>query len=73
MNTYEEIADHAGLDTSTKLRYVKYMRLRWAVEEPLQCQTGYAMEWAQRFLHCVEYESSDPHGQAILDSFKVMK
>lgn len=55
MKTFEEVADHFN-----------YMRIRWIDEEELQCQVGYASEWAERFLVGREYECSDRKGQAIL-------
>jgi hypothetical protein len=66
MTTYEEVAQQTELDAETQAVYVAYMRARWADDESLQCQTGYAKEWAERFKHNREYQASDHIGQAIL-------
>ena len=66
METYEEVADKKGLAGRIKTRYVLYMRARWADEEKIQCQTGYAGEWADRFLSGNEYGCSDSIGQSVL-------
>ena len=66
MQTYEEVAQKAELDTGTSRRYCRYMRERWADQESLHCQVGYAMEWAMRFKNGIEYEASDREGQSIL-------
>ena len=70
MTTYEEVARIIGLDASTTQRYVRYMRARWAAEETLQCQVGYAHEWAQRFQAGIEFTASDHVGQTILYSLE---
>jgi len=66
MITYEDIADKNNMRPRMKKRFVAYMRLRWSDEEELQCQTGYAQEWADRFLSHDEYGCSDGVGQEIL-------
>lgn len=63
---FEEVADAHGLSEQEKHRYVQYMRIRWGHEEELQCETGYADEWAIRFRRGIEYASSDTVGQDIL-------
>ena len=63
---HEEIADKVGLDSETKKRFCKYMRLRWANEEETQCKYGYSEEWALRFKHGEEFGASDSEGQYIL-------
>lgn len=65
METYEEVAKHHELDSETSKRFIKYMRTRWPGES-LQCQIGYASEWAMRFKQGLEMEASDIMGQAIL-------
>ena len=65
MKTYEEVADKVGLRGKRKELYVKYMRERWD-EEELQVRTGYAQEWAERFLDGIEFEASDSDGKKIL-------
>lgn len=66
--TYEEVANAMTLDSGTARRYVRYMRGRsWRGEELEHCLTGYAAEWAARFKEGIEYEMSDPEGQALLD------
>ena len=66
MRTFEEIADRNKMDEAMKTRFVAYMRLRWDTEETIQCLTGYAQEWAERFLSHDEYGCSDNIGQEIL-------
>jgi hypothetical protein len=66
-NTYEDVASDAGLDERTTELFVRYMRQRWAEEESLHCQVGYAAEWAERFQQRWEYEASDVVGKAVLD------
>ena len=66
MDNYEEVAEKKGLPSEMKAKYVLYMRTRWADEEKIQCQTGYAIEWANRFLSESEYEMSDSIGQSVL-------
>lgn len=66
MKTYEEIANKIGLASTIKLKYVTYMRIRWSDEEEIQCLTGYAEEWAYRFLDGREYQCSDTKGKEIL-------
>lgn len=63
---YESIARRNGLDYETSGRFIAYMRARWADEEVLQCETGYADEWAERFAGGQEFSASDLHGQATL-------
>jgi len=64
--SYEEIAERSKMPSGLKARYVLYMRTRWEKEEDTQCKTGYAREWAERFLSGSEYECSDSIGQAVL-------
>ena len=64
--TFDQVADLYRLPAEMKKRYIKYMRTRWANEEATQCDTGYASEWAMRFLAGHEYGASDSEGQAIL-------
>ncbi len=66
MKTYEEVADAYKMDDTMKSRYVRYMRTRWADSEDVNCQVGYAQEWAGRFCAGVEYGCSDSTGQAVL-------
>ena len=63
---YEDIADELELDFETKIYFVFYMRSRWYYEEELQCKTGYALEWAERFKMGIEYGASDIIGQTVL-------
>jgi len=67
MITYKEVAEHMKLDGITKVRFIKYMTTRWENEEKLQCETGYATEWAERFKGGCEYSASDYFGQGILN------
>jgi hypothetical protein len=64
--TYEDIAKLAKLIEPQRTRFVKYMRIRWASQEWMQCQTGYAMEWARRFKDGIEYHASDLEGLRVL-------
>jgi len=66
MKTYKEIADRNKMPQEMKERFVTYMKMRWSDEEEIQCQTGYAQEWAERFLNHVEYGCSDGVGRGIL-------
>lgn len=66
--TYEEIAQSRGLDTVTAARFCQYMRARWADQEALHCEVGYASEWADRFHDGREFAASDQHGQDLLRS-----
>lgn len=69
MTTYEEVAASAGLSSCKTRRFLRYMRGRsWHNEEASQCATGYAREWAERFLRGIEYEMPDEEGQALLDN-----
>ncbi len=65
--TFEEIGIKAGLDGVELQRYIRYMKARWADDEGMKCVTGYAMEWANRFLHGDEYTMSDGAGRMVLD------
>lgn len=66
MTTYQEVGKSAGLGGKMLERFLEYMRARWSGEEILQCQTGYATEWALRFKRGTEYQNSDRAGQAVL-------
>ena len=66
MKTYEEVATAAGLDEKTSQRFIRYMTTRWADGETINCLSGYASEWAQRFKKGIEFSASDLEGQAIL-------
>ena len=68
--TYLQVGKAIGLSPDTLVRYVQYMERRWAKEETLQCKTGYAEEWAERFQNGCEYNCSDSTGRAILDQLK---
>jgi len=65
MKTYKEIAEKI-LPEHKRKPYVMYMTLRWGADEKMQCLTGYANEWAERFLYDAEYTASDQQGQSIL-------
>ena len=49
MKTYVEVGIKNGLEGRALERYVVYMFRRWKTEEEIQCQTGYASEWAVNF------------------------
>lgn len=64
--TYLMVGKKNKLDGLQLIRYVNYMASRWHKEEEMNCKTGYADEWAERFRKGIEYEASDLGGQAIL-------
>ena len=64
--TYVDVGFEAGLKGRHLLRFVEYMKIRWGKEEYSQCSTGYAKEWAERFVSGNDYGASDIHGQRIL-------
>mgnify|MGYP001566309068 CR=1 FL=1 len=66
MTTYEQVGKSIKLSPHTLRRFVTYMRRRWPSEETLQCQTGYAKEWAWRFQRGMEAAASDHEGQGVL-------
>ncbi len=66
MDTFREVGIKEGLVGKTLERYILYMRTRWKSKEDIQCLTGYAGKWAQRFKRGYEYGASDLEGQAIL-------
>lgn len=66
METFIEIGIKNGLDGKTLERYTQYMLTRWEKEEEMQCQTGYADEWARRFKDGDEYCMSDSEGLRVL-------
>lgn len=66
--TYEQVADRNALDPETRTRFITYMRTRWGGHERLQCETGYAEEWAWRFKRGIEYSYSDGQGQRLLEA-----
>ena len=66
MKTFLEVGIKEGLEGRTLERYVMYMTIRWKEEEEMQCKTGYAAEWANRFKISAEYDYSDSEGQRIL-------
>ena len=69
--TYPAIADKAGLTGATRNRFIKYMLIRWASDERIQCVTGYAEEWANRFKDGNEFGASDDIGQTVLRNMGV--
>ena len=73
MKTYEEVAKTHNLPLDTAERYVLYMKRRWADEEEIQCQTGYAEEWAERFMAGIEFSASDSEGKRILREIDNLK
>lgn len=68
--TYLGVAIAKGLKGNQLLTYVTYMFTRWGKEETLQCTSGYAEEWADRFLLGIEFEASDCVGQALLNKLR---
>ena len=74
MTSYDEVADSVNMTGAMRERYTLYMRTRWGGEqEALQCTTGYATEWAHRFLTRSEYERSDGEGKRVLDTMRVTR
>lgn len=66
MRTFTEVGIKYGLEDRTLERYVLYMTERWGKTEELECGSGYASEWANRFRTGVEYGCSDSIGQVVL-------
>lgn len=66
MKTFVEVGIKYGLEGRTLERYILYMTERWAKTEELECETGYASEWANRFRIGIEYGCSDSIGQTVL-------
>ena len=66
MKSFREVAEWYGLKGDMADRYVAYMQARWSNEQEIQCKTGYAGEWAQRFLAGEEYNCSDSIGKEVL-------
>lgn len=66
MKSFREVGLAVGLKGNHLNLYVDYMTKRWAGEETILCQTGYASEWAERFLNNLEWECSDSQGQLVL-------
>jgi len=64
--TYEAIAKKVGLDELTTLRYLKFMKTRWADQEEQHCKCSYATEWAKRFKRKSEFSDADTSGQQTL-------
>lgn len=64
--TYREVGIETGLRNKRLEDYVSYMIIRWSNDEQLNCQCGYAQEWADRFNNGIEFQSSDLIGQRIL-------
>lgn len=71
-STYREVGLEVGLEGETLNRYVAYMSERWSREEDLQCHTGYAHEWAERFACGGEYAASDLIGRTVLHAIDEM-
>lgn len=57
--TYQDIASKNGMDYKMAEKYIKFMKARWGNSEELECESGYASEWARRFLRGTEVESCD--------------
>lgn len=68
MQTYAEVAQAKELKGIMAKIYIAYILKRWTDEQIIQCQTGYASEWADRFLGGYEFEASDNIGQTVLQS-----
>ena len=66
--SFEDIAKKTGFDEEKTKMFVWYMETRWKKKEEEMCQTGYAGEWALRFLHNLEFRASDIHGMRLLFS-----
>ena len=73
MKTFIEVGIANELEDRMLERYVQYMLTRWKEEEEIQCQTGYASEWAQRFKTGIEYGASDLEGQRVLKEMDKIK
>ena len=64
--SFREVGESCKMDSVMLERYVRYMQTRWGATEGLQCDTGYAAEWAARFISGNEYNASDSTGQRVL-------
>ena len=64
--TFEEVANINALAPFMKQRYIDYMTIRWKDKEEMQCLSGYAQEWCDRFICGAEYGESDDVGQMML-------
>ena len=64
--TYEQVGSKVGLAGLRLKKYVEYMKTRWGKQEYVQCITGYAQEWAERFFTGREYQASDSDGLRVL-------
>lgn len=65
--SFRIIGKEAGLKGKRLRVYTKYMKMRWGYKEEMECISGYAKEWADRFLAGKEYSYSDLEGQRILN------
>ena len=68
MKTYREVAKKNKMPLDMETKYLSYMQTRWADNEAINCQCGYAQEWAERFLSHCEFERSDSIGRRVLES-----
>jgi len=66
LETYEQVGNKVGLVGLRLEKYIKYMKTRWGKQEYIQCVTGYAQEWAERFFTGREYQASDSDGLRVL-------
>ena len=63
---YKGVADKSGLVGEMRARFINFMSARWGDSEALQCESGYAGEWARRFLLGTEVESCDREWRHLL-------
>jgi hypothetical protein len=68
LKSYKEVSEDSKLDKVTAARFIAYMTKRWIVDEEIQCVSGYAHEWAERFAWEAEYAKSDFAGVKVLQS-----
>ena len=70
---YADVANTHFLQGDVLMRFLEYMRLRWADTETQKSIDGYADEWAERFKNGIEYECSDSIGRGFLDMLYAKK
>ena len=65
VTTYKEIAREAGLSESKSMVFCYFMKARFEDEEG-KCRTGYAQEWAERFVSGREMEYADSWSRSVI-------
>ena len=63
---YFDVGKKAGLKGKRLEIYVVYMKRNWEEDEEEFCRSGFAKEWAERFVDDIEMYASDYKGKGIL-------